>query len=72
MFKEVGEHERAIVEFQETLKLNPKFHTARYQMAISYLELGNKKEAKEGFKEYLDKAPHGEMAGDAKNRLAKL
>ena len=38
---EAGQHGEAVVLFSQALKLNPSYHTARWDRGLSYLYLGN-------------------------------
>jgi tetratricopeptide (TPR) repeat protein len=62
----------AVVEFEETLKLNARFSPAHYQLAAAQTKLGKRKEAKQHLELYLKNAPDGEYVADAKKLLASL
>ncbi len=72
VLSEEGQYAQAVEKFEQTLKLNPNFTMAIYQIGKTYLRMGNKKEAKRRLEEYLSRAPEGEAAVDAKQTLAKL
>jgi Flp pilus assembly protein TadD len=38
---EAGQHGEAVISFSHALKLNPEYHTARWDRGLSYLYLGN-------------------------------
>lgn len=38
---EAGQHGEAVISFSHALKLNPSYHTARWDRGLSYLYLGN-------------------------------
>jgi tol-pal system protein YbgF len=63
--KAILEYEKAIVKYPE----GDKISAALFKQALSFLELGDKTNARNLFKRVIDRYPHSEQAEMAKKRL---
>jgi Flp pilus assembly protein TadD len=55
---EAGQHGEAVISFSDALKLNPSYHTARWDRGRSYLYLGN---FREGWSDYEIRKVTGQL-----------
>jgi tetratricopeptide (TPR) repeat protein len=64
--------QRALERYQKAAKYNPDYPDIHYQIGRTAFELGDRKLAKAELQLYLDIAPQGENAEDAKKLLARM
>lgn len=67
-----GNHEGAIKNFSLCLDKMPSFSDAHFRMARSFLEMGDKKKAREEFTHYMEMTPEGAHATEAEEFLSAL
>jgi TolA-binding protein len=67
-----GKIAEAKVKFEETLKANPNHPEANFQLGMAQLNEGNIPGAITAFEKYLQLAPEGQFAAQAKGMLAQL
>lgn len=63
---------RAIVDFTAALLLNPKGSAVYYYLGECYLQVGQRHEAMESFRRFLEADPASEWSGRARQRLKEL
>jgi predicted Zn-dependent protease len=68
----LGQHERAIAEFQTTLKLQPSTKEAMINIASNYQSMGDCNSAITWYEKYLDSNPSSAKAADVRSRIAGL
>jgi tol-pal system protein YbgF len=66
--KAILEYEKAIVKYPE----GDKIPAALFKQALSFLELGDKTNAKNLLKRVIEKYPHSDQAGIAKKKLETI
>lgn len=57
-WRELDHPRRAIIELSKALTLNPGLHTARFNRAIAYQQLGEYARARKEFQSYLERGEH--------------
>jgi Flp pilus assembly protein TadD len=67
-----GKAEDAKKLYEEALKIDPKYANAHYQLGMCFLNLGKMPEAVAEFEAYLQVAPDGQYAPQAKGLIAQL
>ena len=67
-----GKAEDAKKAFEEALKLDPKHANSHYQLGMCFVNLGKMPEAVTEFESYLQVAPDGQYAAQAKALVAQL
>jgi tetratricopeptide (TPR) repeat protein len=67
-----GKAEDAKKSFEEAIKLDPKHANSHYQLGMCFINLGKMPEAVAEFESYLQVAPDGQYAGQAKAMVAQL
>ena len=67
-----GKAEDAKKMFEEALKVDPKYANAHYQLGMCFLNLGKMPEAVAEFESYLQIAPDGQYAAQAKGLVTQL
>ena len=67
-----GRTDEAKKAFEEALKLDPKHANSHYQLGMCLLNLGKMPEAVTEFESYLQVAPDGQYAAQAKAMVAQL
>ncbi len=67
-----GKAEDAKKAFEEALKADPKHANSHYQLGMCFLNLGKMPEAVAEFESYLEFAPDGQYAAQAKAMVAQL
>ena len=60
------------MKFEEALKSNPNHPEANFQLGMALLNEGKLAEAIASFEKYLQLAPDGQFAAQAKGMLAQL
>jgi len=68
----LGQHERAISEFQTTLKLQPSTKEAMINIASNYQSLGDCNSAITWYEKYLKENPNSAKAADVRSRISGL
>lgn len=68
----LGQHERAIAEFQTTLKLSPNTKEAMINIASNYQSLGDCNSAITWYQRYLKENPGSAKAADVRSRIEGL
>jgi tetratricopeptide (TPR) repeat protein len=67
-----GRAEDAKKSFEEALKLDPKHANSHYQLGMCFINLGKMPEAVAEFESYLQVAPDGQYAAQAKALVSQL
>jgi tetratricopeptide (TPR) repeat protein len=67
-----GKAEEAKKSFEEAIKLNPNHADSHFQLAMCFVNLGKLPEAAGMFEKYIQLAPEGQYAAQAKALVAQL
>jgi TolA-binding protein len=67
-----GKYDEAKAQFEETVRIDPKFADAHYWLGMSILRDNKMQEAGQHFEEYLKLAPTGQYAEQAKSILTTI
>jgi tetratricopeptide (TPR) repeat protein len=67
-----GKIPEAKIKFEEALKTNPNHAESNFQLGMALLNEGNMAGAIGSFEKYLQLAPDGQYAAQAKGMLAQL
>jgi len=66
-----GDFEASVPHFEQTLQQSPDYTPALYNLAYVYRQLGRSEEAAPLYERYLEHAPHGEHAEQARAALGR-
>jgi tetratricopeptide (TPR) repeat protein len=72
VYSQQGKFDQALSELKVLLKINPDFAMAYYQLGAIYEKLGQKEEAVDAYRSYIEMQPNGSEAVEARQSIEKL